>query len=323
MQNVLVTGGAGYIGSHVCKALAASGYQPVVFDSLVTGNRWAIKWGPFEHGDIRSLGRLVEVMQVYKPIAIMHFAASAYVGESVIDPGKYYLNNVAGSLSLIQAARQCNINSIVFSSSCATYGETDEVPILENAVQRPINPYGWSKLMIEQILRDYVCAYGVSAVVLRYFNAAGADPAGEIGECHEPETHLIPLVLNAVAQPEQPIKVFGDDYPTTDGTCIRDYTHVTDIADAHLLSLQACQEKSTFRAFNLGTGSGHSVSEIVEMAEGVTGRPVHRLSASRRAGDPARLVASPAKARAELGWRTKHSELHEIVSTAWTWMNKS
>lgn len=322
MQTVLVTGGAGYIGSHACKALAAAGYQPVTFDSLVTGNRWAVRWGPFEHGDIRDVGHLAGVLQAYKPVAIMHFAASAYVGESAVDPEKYYSNNVAGTLSLLRAARQCGVGRIVFSSTCATYGEPQQVPIPETAAQVPINPYGRSKLMIEQMLQDYVWAYGMGTTALRYFNAAGADPECEIGEEHAPETHLIPLVLQSILQPEKPVTIFGIDYPTPDGTCVRDYTHVTDIAAAHVLALQTCNGGPGFRAFNLGTGAGHSVHQIIETAERVAGKKVHASFGPRRAGDPAALVADPAMARRELGWQTRRSELHEIIGTAWAWITR-
>ncbi len=322
-HDVLVTGGAGYIGSHACKALATAGYRPITFDSLATGHRRAVKWGPFEHGDIRDAGRLIEVMQLYRPVAVMHFAASAYVGESVTEPEKYYSNNVTGTISLLSAMRKCDVSEIVFSSTCATYGEPESVPITEAAAQNPINPYGRSKLMIERVLQDYVRAYGMSATALRYFNAAGADPDGEIGEDHDPETHLVPLVLRATLGPEQPITIFGTDYPTHDGTCVRDFAHVSDIASAHVLALQTCSNEARFRAFNLGTGAGHSVREILDMAEHVTGKKVHAQFGPRRTGDPARLVADPAKARQELGWQTRHSDLREIISTAWVSMTRS
>jgi UDP-arabinose 4-epimerase len=322
-RDVLVTGGAGYIGSHACKALAAAGYRPITFDSLVAGHRRAVKWGPFEHGDIRDAGRLVEVIQLYRPAAVMHFAASAYVGESVVEPEKYYSNNVTGTISLLGAMRKCKVSEIVFSSTCATYGEPERVPITEAAVQNPINPYGRSKLMVENVLRDYVQAYGLSATALRYFNAAGADPDGEIGEDHDPETHLVPLVLRAALDPEQPITIFGTDYPTHDGTCVRDFAHVSDIASAHVLALQICSNEARFRAFNLGTGVGHSVREVLDMAERVTVKKVHAQFGPHRTGDPARLVADPAKARQDLGWRARHSELHEIISTAWAWITRS
>jgi UDP-arabinose 4-epimerase len=322
-DSVLVTGGAGYIGSHACKALAAAGYRPVTYDSLVTGNRSAVRWGPFEHGDVGDIGRIIHVLQSYRPAAIMHFAASAYVAESVAEPEKYYSNNVAGTLALMQAARSCGVKKLVFSSTCAIYGEPQRMPIAEDAAQDPINPYGRSKLMIERILQDYVRAYGMSATALRYFNAAGADPAGEIGEDHTPETHLIPLVLRSILCPEEPVTVFGADYSTADGTCVRDFTHVSDIASAHVLALQGFGSEAQFRAFNLGTGSGHSVREILVMAECVSGKPAHAKFGSRRNGDPAELVADPAKARRELGWQVRHSGLREILSTAWSWMTRS
>ena len=322
-NDVLVTGGAGYIGSHACKALAAEGYRPVTFDSLVTGHREAVRWGPFEQGDIRDVGRLVEVMSAYRPAAVMHFAAFAYVGESIADPEKYYQNNVAGTLSLLSAVRQCGIENFVFSSTCATYGEPKHVPIPETAAQNPINPYGRSKLMIEQILKDYVKAYGMTAIALRYFNAAGADAAGETGESHNPETHLIPLVLNAIRDPGAPVTVFGTDYPTQDGTCVRDYTHVSDIATAHVLALRRRGAEAQFRAYNLGTGAGYSVREIIAMAERVTGKNAAVLTGSRRDGDPAELLADPSRARSELGWQARHSELQSILATAWAWMQRS
>jgi UDP-arabinose 4-epimerase len=322
MQNILVTGGAGYIGSHTCKALSSSGLRPITFDSLVTGNRWAVKWGPFEEGDISDKERLVEVIHKYAPVAAIHFAACAYVGESVTDPAKYYSNNVAGTITLLDALRETGLKRIVFSSSCATYGIPDQVPIQEGAPQSPVNPYGRSKLMIEQILTDYAKAFDFSCVALRYFNAAGADPENEIGEHHDPETHLIPLILETAIDATKPLTVFGDDYDTSDGTCIRDYTHVSDLAAAHVLALQNTPGGGGFAAFNLGTGNGFSIKQIIEEANRVTGLTIPYTVGPRRPGDPAELVADPAKAREELGWKPQHSDIGSVIQTSWNWMNR-
>lgn len=237
-NNILVTGGAGYIGSHTCKALAQAGFTPVSYDNLVYGHRWAVRWGPLEEGDIGDRARLDAVLERYRPAAVMHFAAYAYVGESVLDPGKYYRNNVAGTLTLLEAMRDHGVGHVVFSSTCATYGEPERVPIDEDHPQRPINPYGASKQMIERMLGDFAAAHGLGWIALRYFNAAGADPNSEIGEQHDPETHLIPLALDVAASARPSITIYGDDYETPDGTCIRDYIHVSDLADAHVLALR-------------------------------------------------------------------------------------
>lgn len=317
---ILVTGGAGYIGSHACKALARAGYRPVSYDNLVYGHEWAVKWGPLERGDILDRARLDDVMARHKPDAVMHFAAFAYVGESVAEPAKYYRNNVAGSLALIEACRGHGVNSFVFSSTCATYGSPDKLPIGEDTPQRPINPYGASKLMVERMLADFRAAYGLRSVALRYFNAAGADPDGEIGEDHDPEPHVIPLVLDAAAGKREAISVFGDDYATPDGTCIRDYIHVTDLADAHVKALQKLENGSPCReALNLGTGSGISVRQLIEAAERVTGMPIKVKVAPRRPGDPPELVADAIAARADLGWTPELSDIETILRTAWAW----
>ena len=247
---VLVTGGAGYIGSHTCKALHKQGYTPIAYDNLVYGHPWAVRWGPLEEGDIADRQRLDAVISKYQPVAVMHFAAYAYVGESVTDPGKYYRNNVAGSLTLLEAIRDHHVDKFIFSSTCATYGVPNDIPIKEDQPQNPINPYGASKLMIERILQDFDHAHGIKSVCLRYFNAAGADPDGELGEAHDPETHLIPLVLDAISGRRENIKIFGDDYDTPDGTCIRDYIHVSDLADAHVLALQALERGAKSSIFN-------------------------------------------------------------------------
>jgi UDP-arabinose 4-epimerase len=320
-STVLVTGGAGYIGSHACKALAAAGFTPVVYDNLSRGFEWAVKWGPFERGDLLDQPRIEAVIRRHKPIAVMHFAAFAYVGESVAYPATYYRNNIVGSLALLDAMRSNGVDRIVFSSSCTTYGVRGAEPIGEDTPQAPVNPYGVTKLLIEHALRDYATAYGLRAVAMRYFNAAGADPDGEIGEAHDPETHLIPLVLEAAAG-GAPLTVFGDDYPTPDGTCIRDYVHVTDLADAHVLACQTMAREDGFRAYNLGTGRGLSNMEIIAAARRVTGREVPIKMGPRRAGDPPELTADPTKAERELGWTPRVSSVDDIIGTAWRWYQR-
>ncbi len=319
MTNVLVTGGAGYIGSHTCKALAGAGYTPVTYDNLVYGHEWAVKWGPLERGDILDASRLSEVIKAYSPLAVLHFAAFAHVGELVEDPAKYYRNNVVGTLTLLDAMRQNGVARIVFSSTCATYGVPDTVPIPEDAPQNPINPYGASKLMIERILADYGDAYGLRSVSLRYFNAAGADPDGEIGEEHDPETHLIPLVLDAAAGRRPHITVFGNDYDTPDGTCIRDYVHVSDLANAHVLATKGLEGGNLRRAYNLGTGQGTSVAKVIDAARTVTGHDIYVVKGARRAGDPATLYADPGRAKEELGWALNYPGIADSVETAWRW----
>ena len=316
---VLVTGGAGYVGAHGCKALAEAGYLPVVYDNLVYGHEEAVRWGPFERGDIADRARLDAVFTAHRPVAVMHFAAFAYVGESVTDPGKYYRNNVGGTLALMEAMVAHGVDKMVFSSTCATYGEPRTVPITEDEPQQPINPYGKSKLVVEQMLADFEVAHGLRSVPLRYFNAAGASPEGEIGERHDPETHLIPLALDAAAGKGRALTVFGEDYPTADGTCIRDYIHVGDLADAHVKALDYLAGGGATRAFNLGTGSGVSVREILDAVEQVTGRPVPHTIGPRRPGDPPALVADPSRARSELGWQPRLSDIDTIIATAWEW----
>jgi len=318
-KTVLVTGGAGYIGSHACKALAAAGYRPVSYDNLVYGHRWAVRWGPLEVGDIGDRARLEEVIAQYRPAAVMHFAGYAYVGESVQDPGKYYRNNAAGTLTLLEAMRDGGIGRLIFSSTCSTYGVPEQIPITEDHPQRPINPYGASKLMIERMLQDFGAAHGLRSVALRYFNAAGADPDGETGESHDPETHLIPLVLDAAAGRRPAITVFGEDYDTPDGTCIRDYIHVTDLADAHVLALQALERGASSTAYNLGNGTGFSVREVIERAERVTGRSIPVEIGPRRDGDPPRLIGDARRIRHELGWTPRYADLDAILATAWRW----
>jgi UDP-arabinose 4-epimerase len=323
MKTVLVTGGAGYIGSHTCKALAAAGYRPVAYDNLVYGHEWAVKWGPLERGNILDTSKLSAALRKTGAEAVIHLAAFAYVGESVTDPAKYYRNNVAGTLALLSAMRDCGVARIVFSSTCATYGTPDILPITEETPQRPVNPYGASKLMIEQILADYRHAYDLKSVSLRYFNAAGADPDGELGEDHEPETHLIPLVLDVAAASRPYVTIFGDDYPTADGTCIRDYIHVSDLAYAHVLALQALERELLPRgAYNLGTGQGHSVAEVIAAARRVTGCTIPVVKGPRREGDPAVLLADPSRAKRDLGFVPRFASIEDMVSSAWHWSKK-
>ena len=318
-MRVLVTGGAGYIGSHACKALARAGHTPIAYDSLRTGHRWAVRWGPFEHGDIGDAARLGEVMQAHRPDAVMHFAALAYVGESVERPDLYYRVNVGGSLTLLAAMRDAGVGRMVFSSTCATYGEPETTPIAETAAQSPVNPYGRSKLMVEQILRDQSAAYGLNVTALRYFNAAGADPDGETGEEHDPETHLLPLVLQTAAGLRSHIDIYGQDWPTPDGSCVRDYIHVADLASAHVAALERGTANG-FAAYNLGTGAGASVVEAIAAARRVTGKPIPTRSAPRRPGDPPVLVADAALAREALGWTPALPGLEAMIETAWRWM---
>jgi UDP-arabinose 4-epimerase len=316
---VLVAGGAGYIGSHAAKALARAGYTPIVFDNLVYGHREAVRWGPFVEGDLADRTTLIDTLKRYKITAIMHFAAFAYVGESMTKPGLYFANNTANTLTLLEAMRETGIGRMVFSSTCATYGIPDTVPIREDMPQRPVNPYGESKLMVERMLHWYGIAHGLQSVALRYFNAAGADPDGETGEHHEPETHLIPLILDAAAGKRARIDIYGTDYPTPDGSAVRDYIHVTDLAEAHVLALAYLERGGASVALNLATGQGHSVREVIAAAERITGRTVPRHEAARRPGDPPSLVADPGRARELLGWTPRHSELESIIATAWRW----
>lgn len=313
---ILVTGGAGYIGSHTCKALAAEGYAPVVLDNLVVGHRDAVRWGPCIEGDVLDTATVADAIKTHRVEAVIHFAAFAYVGESVLEPAKYYRNNVAGTLSLLDACRGERVDKVVFSSSCATYGIPDSLPITESAPQRPINPYGRTKLIVEQVLADYANAYGSRYAALRYFNAAGADPDGELGERHDPETHLIPLAILAAAGRREALEVFGDDYDTPDGTCIRDYVHVTDLARAHVLALRHLLDGGDSLAVNLGSGNGTSIREVIAAVERVTGRKVPHTIRPRRPGDPPALYADPQLAREKLGFATELSDIDTIVQTA-------
>ncbi len=318
-RHVLVTGGAGYIGSHACKVLAAAGYVPVTYDSLVTGWRQAVKFGPFEQGDLMDRDRLDAVFARWKPVAVMHFAALSLVGEAMAEPGKYWRGNVSASLTLIEAAVAAGCLDFVFSSTCATYGEPDGVTLDEDTPQAPINPYGASKRAIEEMLRDFGRAHGLRSVIFRYFNVAGADPDGEVGEFHRPETHLIPVMLDAIEGKRPALVLHGTDYPTPDGTPIRDYVHVMDLVDAHVAGLRWLEAGRGNRVFCLGTGTGFSVREVVDQARVVTNRAVPLVEGPRRAGDATRLVSGSARARAELGWQPVRSTMRQMIGDAWRW----
>jgi UDP-glucose-4-epimerase GalE len=317
-RTVLVTGGAGYIGSHACKALARAGYRVVVFDNLAAGHAAAVKWGELVRGDITDSAAVLAALKRHDVTAVMHFAAFLDVGESVREPAKYFRNNVGGALSVLEAMASAGVKPFVFSSTCATYGEPIETPISESHPQNPINSYGESKLAVERALPHFERAYGIHSVALRYFNASGADPDGEIGEDHAPEIHLIPRAIEAaIGGPG--LQVFGDDYPTPDGTCLRDYIHVSDLADAHVKALEAIVETKKSAVYNLGTGKPHSVREVITAVERVTGREVPRTLAPRRPGDPAVLYAAPQKAQADLHWTPRFIDIDAIVGTAWEW----
>lgn len=320
---VLVCGGAGYIGSHINKQLHIEGYETVVFDNLVYGHREAVKWGKFEQGDLSNIEDIERVFNKYSIEAVFHFAAYAYVGESVAEPEKYYYNNVSNTLNLLKVMREHGCRKIIFSSTCATYGEPERVPITEDMPQNPINPYGATKLMMERILKDYYRAYGIEFVVLRYFNAAGADPEGEIGESHDPETHIIPLVLDAASGRREDIKVFGTDYETLDGSCVRDYIHVYDLATAHLLALHYLEQGKESDFFNLGNELGTSVLQVIDSVKKVTGREFKVTLTDRRPGDPAVLVGSSRKAQEILGWEPIYKDIDKIVEHAWKWHERA
>jgi UDP-arabinose 4-epimerase len=318
-MRVLVTGGAGYIGSHTAKALSRAGHEPVVLDNFKAGHRWAVKWGPLAEGDLADQDFVHHTLREFDIQAVIHFAADVLVGESVADPRKYYWNNVVNSLRLLDALAGSSVGHIVFSSSCATYGVPSRVPIPEDHPQFPVNPYGETKLMIERILHDYGPAYGLRWMALRYFNAAGADPDGEIGEDHDPETHLIPLVVQAAQGDRPAIEIYGTDYPTPDGTAVRDYIHVTDLARAHVQALEYLAGGGASTALNLGTGLGHSVREVVAAVGKLCDGRVPVKEGPRRAGDPPALVAEVGKAEKVLGWKPEYAELDLIVETAWKW----
>ncbi|AQR62336.1 UDP-glucose 4-epimerase GalE [Brevundimonas sp. LM2] len=318
MQKVLVTGGAGYVGSHACLALSEAGFEPVVYDNLTNGHAAFVQWGPLEQGDIRDGARLDEVIAKYAPVAVLHFAALIEVGESVKEPGRFYDNNVGGAISLIEAARRGGIEAMVFSSTCATYGDPVVMPMDETHPQAPLNPYGRSKLMIEQALADYSKYADFRSVSLRYFNAAGADEQGRIGERHHPETHAIPLAVQTALGQRQGFKLFGNDYDTRDGTAVRDYIHVLDLADAHVRALKYLLDGGETAVFNLGTGTGTTVNELIDTIRRVTNYPFPVEVVGRREGDAPLLVANNSRAREVLGW-TPRRNLTDIVNTAWRW----
>ncbi|QDC07936.1 UDP-glucose 4-epimerase GalE [Oceanicola sp. D3] len=319
MDHVLVTGGAGYIGAHACKALKAAGYIPVAFDNLSTGWRDAVKFGPLHEGDLLDRASIDAAFAKYKPIAVMHFAALSLVGESMKDPGKYWRQNVLGAANLADAAVAAGCLDFVFSSTCATYGDQDGVVLDEDTEQLPINAYGSSKRAIEQLLADFEVACGLRSVIFRYFNVAGSDPEAEVGEQHLPETHLIPLMLDAIAGKRDALTIFGTDYNTPDGTCIRDYVHVSDLVDAHVKGLEWLKSGKESRVFCLGSGHGFSVREVVDASRAVTNREVPIVEGDRRPGDPAALVSGSHRATEELGWTPKRSDIATMIADAWRW----
>lgn len=319
MQTVLVTGGAGYIGSHACKRLAEAGYVPITYDNLVTGWSQAVKFGPFEQGDLHERARLDEVLAKHEPVAVMHFAALSDVGQSMRDPALYWRNNVGGSMVLLDAVTAAGIKAFVFSSTCATYGEQDGVMLDETCVQQPINAYGGSKRAVEDMLRDYGRQSGMKHVAFRYFNVAGADPDRQIGECHRPETHLIPLALDAIRGRRDHLTIFGTDYATPDGTCIRDYVHVLDLVDAHIKGLEYLLNGGDSAVFNLGTGRGFSVREVIDAVGEVCETPVPVVEGARRPGDCTALVSGSSLAKEALGWTPERSDLRTMISDAWGW----
>lgn len=319
MQNVLVTGGAGYVGSHACKALKIAGFNPVTLDNLSTGWQEAVKFGPFEYGDLLYRHDLEYVFKKYSPVAVMHFAALSQVNESIQNPGLYWTNNVLGSLNLIEVAIENNCKKFIFSSTCATYGEQDNVVLNETSSQAPTNAYAGSKLAVEHMLRNYEKSHGMKYVIFRYFNVAGADPNCEVGEYHLPETHLIPLIFDAVCNPSDCLTLHGTDYATRDGTCIRDYVHVADLVDAHILGLSWLQNKNQSRVFNLGTGKGFTVREVMAEVSKVINRHVPHKIGPRRDGDCEKLVASSDRVESELGWNSSRSNLNQMINDAWNW----
>lgn len=322
MQHVLVTGGAGYIGAHACKALALAGFVPVAFDNLSTGWAEAVKFGPLVEGDLMDPAALDAAFSRYRPVAVLHFAALSLVGESMKDPGRYWRTNVNGSLNLVEAAVKAGCMNFVFSSTCATYGDQDGVVLDEDTPQHPINSYGASKKAIEEIVKNFGAAYGLNHVIFRYFNVAGADPEAEVGEQHRPETHLIPLMLDAIEGRRPALTVFGQDYPTPDGTCVRDYVHVMDLVEAHVMGLNWLMAGRGNRVFNLGTGHGFSVKQVIDASRTVTNREVPIVMGGRREGDAVSLVSGSARAREELGWEPKRSTLPTMITDALAWSQK-
>ena len=321
MKHILITGGAGYIGSHINKLLCEKGYSTVVLDNLVYGHKEAVKWGYFEKVDLNDIEGIKAVFGKYDISTVFHFAAYAYVGESVEAPAKYYRNNVINTINLLDVMLEHNVKQIIFSSSCATYGTPEQVPIKEDAVQNPINPYGRTKYMMEQVLSDYGKAYGIKHCNLRYFNAAGADPDGEIGESHTPETHIIPLVLDA-AKNGSTVNVFGTDYPTRDGSCIRDYIHVSDLAQAHVQAMEYLVNGRNSTSINLGNGTGTSVLELIDTARKVTGKEILTNISDRRDGDPPELIGSSELATEILGWKPMYNDIETIIRHAWKWFKR-
>lgn len=322
MNTVLVTGGAGYIGSHTCKALARNGFVPIVYDNLSEGHREFVKWGELIEGDTRDTDRLGKVLSEHKPQAVIHFAASAYVGDSINQPQRYYENNVLGSLSLLQAMNLAGVRNLVFSSTCAVYGEALSLPIKVGHPTNPINPYGRTKLMVEQMLADCAAADGLNSVSLRYFNAAGADSDLEIGERHNPEPHLVPNAIRAALDQSTVLEIYGDDYDTQDGTCVRDYVHVDDLADGHLQALSYLQQNPGCHTFNLGAGTGTSINQVIEIVEDQTGSRLQKVIKDRRSGDPASLYADVSDSSARLGWQPGKSDMRIIIETAIAWARK-
>ena len=321
MKTLLITGGAGFIGSHFCKIAKQNGYNPVVFDNLSTGHKEFVKWGDFVEGDLHDYNLLVETFKKYKPLAVIHFAASIEVGESVENPYKYYDNNVVSTLNLLKAMKDCKINNIIFSSTAATFGMPDSGIIDENTKQKPINPYGETKLIVEKMLEDFHKAYGLNYIVLRYFNASGSDPDSELGETHEPPNHIIPIVLEKYKKGEE-VKVFGGDWNTKDGTCIRDYIHVNDLAKAHILALKKMISTNQSKKINLGSGSGFSVLEIIKKSEEVVGDKIKYKIVERRAGDPETLVCNNKLAKEYLGWDIEFKDVKSHILHMWNWINK-
>ncbi|MEE3359169.1 MAG: UDP-glucose 4-epimerase GalE [Pseudomonadota bacterium] len=319
MTNILVTGGAGYIGSHACKLLRAAGFTPVTFDNFSTGWKQAVKFGPVFEGDLLDPDALKRCFEEHKPAAVMHFAALSQVGEAMSKPGLYWRNNVSGSLNLIEAAVEAGCMNFVFSSTCATYGDQDNVVLDENSAQMPLNAYGASKRAIEDILRDFEAAHGLRHIIFRYFNVAGADPEAEVGEFHRPETHLIPVMLEAIEGKRDALTIYGTDYDTPDGTCIRDYVHVCDLVEAHILGLKWLLDDKESRVFNLGTGDGFSVREVIDASRSVTNRDVPHTTGPRRAGDAVKLVSGSERAIKELGWSPKRSNMRDMIEDAWRW----
>lgn len=322
MDKVLVTGGAGYIGAQTCKTLAKAGFLPIAYDDLSTGHAYAVQWGPLVEGDLSDKKKLSDTMEKFQPKAVLHFAASAIVPESMENPGKYYRNNVVTSISLLEAMRDYGISHLIFSSTCATYGKVKSIPIKENHPQRPINPYGRSKLMIEQMIADFEIAHGIHSVILRYFNVAGADLDGDIGENHDPETHLIPSIIHAALRIKKEVAVYGIDFPTNDGSAIRDYVHVQDLADAHVAALQYLLKEKKSAKINLGTGIGHSVLEIIDAVQKFSTNPIPVTISSKRNGDPAILAADNVLAQKLLGWTPRLSTLPSLIESAWLWQQK-